>query len=393
MAISANERTLRESVEATQLPLNRASNLPSSCYTSPEWYEREVQELFMKDWLCIGRADQVARPGDYFTLDVADEPIVVVRGEDGTIRAFSNVCRHRASLVATGAGNCRAFLCPYHRWTYSLTGALIGTPGRRKPMDEAEGFDPSSAGLVPVKLETWGGFLFINLDEHSPALLSWLGDLPTVLKNYRLDQMVLTHSVSWSVQCNWKVFMENSIEEYHTETLHRKHLPKDNPNYVVVEESNGPFALRYTPASITSKDSPFPPMEGLTDKERQGAYPLALFPNTNLIVGNHFVKFIQHMPNAVDRCTMTRMFLFPPSVVERPEFPDYAQRAYDYTAQLYAEDTAICPLIHKGLQSTFRRPGRFSKQEGAVHKFENYVLNRMRDAAPGTNGSRMPHCR
>jgi phenylpropionate dioxygenase-like ring-hydroxylating dioxygenase large terminal subunit len=159
-------------------------------------------------------------------------------------------------------------------------------------------------------------------------------------------------------------------------------LPRDNPNLVVVEDHRGPFALRYTPVSITAKGSPFPAMDGLSPKEREGTYPMALFPNTNLIVGNHFVKLLQHMPNAVDRCTMTLTFCFPPSVIARPEFSEYADAAYRYTDELVEEDKSICPVIQQGLQSRLRRPGRFSKQEGAVHRFENYVLGRVLDG-PG----------
>ncbi|HXJ80260.1 MAG TPA: aromatic ring-hydroxylating dioxygenase subunit alpha [Candidatus Methylomirabilis sp.] len=378
-----NVRDVQQALEATRAPLNRASNLPAFCYTSPEWYAREIEQIFRKEWIYVGHRGQLARAGDYFTAQIGDEPILIVRGEDGQTRAFSNVCRHRASLVAAGEGQCRAFVCPYHRWTYGLCGELLGTPGRRDPMNEAEGFDPAQNGLLRVGLETWGGFLFVNFDEAAPPLLSWLGDLPLKLGNYKLEEMVVTRRVSWSVDCNWKVFMENSIEEYHVETLHRKHLPRDNPNLVVVEESRGPFALRFTPASITAKGSPFPPMPGLSEKERTGTYPLALFPNTNLIVGNHFAKVLQHLPNAVERCTMTLSFLFPPEVVSQPEFAAYSDQSYRYTDELLAEDTSISPQVQQGLRSRLRRPGRFSKQEGAVHAFQNYVLGRVLAADEG----------
>lgn len=368
------------SVDATRLPLNHASNLPGVCYTSPEWYGREVEQIFLKEWICVGHASQVPRSGDYFTLTLAGEPLLVVRGDDGNIRAFVNVCRHRASTVTSGEGNCRAFVCPYHRWTYDRQGRLLATSGRRKPMDEAVGFDPAANGLIPVRLETWAGFLFVDFDAEGPPLLAWLGDLPTILKNYPFEEMVVTRRASWSVDCNWKVFMENSIEEYHLETLHQKHLPADNPNLVVIEDARGPFALRYTPVSITAKSSPFPPLEGLSDKERAGTYPLALFPNTHLTVGNHFAKLLQHIPESLERSTMTMSFLFPPAVLERPEFPAYAEQAYRYTQELMDEDTSISPCVQQGLQSRFRRPGRFSKQEGAVHAFQNYVLRRVLDA-------------
>jgi choline monooxygenase len=368
------------SLEATRLPLNHACNLPSVCYTSPAWYERELEHIFLKEWICLGHASQVPRPGDYFTLTFAGEPLLIVRGDDRQIRAFVNVCRHRASPVASGDGNCRAFVCPYHRWTYDRQGRLLATPGRRNPMNEAVGFDPTANGLIAARLETWGGFLFVTFDPGSPALRSWLGDLPTILRNYPLEEMVVTRRMSWTVDVNWKVFMENSIEEYHLETLHQKHLPADNPNLVVIEQARGPFTLRYTPVSITVKGSPFPPLEGLSEKERAGTYPLALFPNTNMIVGNHFVKLLQHMPESLERCMMTMSFLFPPAVLERPEFPAYAEQAYRYTQELLDEDTSISPRVQQGLRSRFRRPGRFSKQEGGVHAFQNYVLRRVLDA-------------
>jgi choline monooxygenase len=377
------DRSVQRDIEATRAPLHRAFNLPGFCYTSPEWYAREMECIFRKEWIYVGHHGQLASAGDYYTAQVGDEPILIVRGEDNEPRAFSNVCRHRASLVASGEGQCRAFVCPYHRWTYGLCGELLGTPGRRDPMSEAEGFEREHSGLVSVRLERWAGFLFVNFDAAAPPLLDWLGELPFKLQNYRLEDMTVTRRVSWSVECNWKVFMENSIEEYHVETLHRKHLPRDNPNLVVVEESRGPFALRFTPASITAKGSPFPPMPGLSEKERTGTYPLALFPNTNLIVGNHFAKVLQHLPNAVERCTMTLSFLFPPDVVRQPEFAAYSEQAYRYTDELLAEDTSLSPQVQQGLRSSLRRPGRFSRQEGAVHTFQNYLLGRVLDAEDG----------
>src|SRR5690349_161818 len=106
-----------ERFDRTRRSLNEASNLPGDCYTSSAWYEREIETIFMREWLCVARATDLAQRGEYVTLDIAGEPVLVVRGEDDAIRAFSNVCRHRASLVATGSGTCRAFVCPYHRWT------------------------------------------------------------------------------------------------------------------------------------------------------------------------------------------------------------------------------------------------------------------------------------
>ena len=145
----------------TQAPLHQARHLPGDFYTSHETYELEKERIFQKDWLCVGRVEEFEKPGDYLSLCIADEPIVVVRDEESQLRAFYNVCRHRGTEVAAGQGNTKRFACPYHGWTYDLCGRLRGAAYTQ----EIENFDMRQYSLVPLKLDTWGGFIFINFNR------------------------------------------------------------------------------------------------------------------------------------------------------------------------------------------------------------------------------------
>jgi len=166
----------KENFVETRRPTLEASTLPGACYTAEAWYRAEVERIFLREWLLVGRAEQIPDPGDYMTEAIVGETVLLVRGRDALIRAFSPSCRHRGTKIVSGHGNCRAFVCPYHRWTYALDGELVGTPD----MDPPKNFDKSKYGLLPIRLEIWEGFLFVNFDERARPLRDHLGDLPGV---------------------------------------------------------------------------------------------------------------------------------------------------------------------------------------------------------------------
>lgn len=173
-----------ESLANSALAVNAAETLPPECYTDREFFEFEKDALFYREWLCVGREDWVRQPGDYLTTSHVGEPILVVRNSDGILKAFSSVCRHRAMLVAEGAGNVKAFLCPYHHWSYSLDGKLIGAPA----MERACNFNKDAVGLPEFRVEVWLGFIFVNFDPEAQPLAPRLGALTQVLANYELDK-------------------------------------------------------------------------------------------------------------------------------------------------------------------------------------------------------------
>jgi choline monooxygenase len=219
-------------------PLQQASTLPGWCYVSPDWYQREVETIFSKDWLCVGRVEQIPKPGDFFSIEVVGQPLIVVRDEAGQVRVHSAVCRHRGAVITENAGHCRAFVCPYHNWTYSLSGKLVSTPGQPNPMAGVEGFSCADYGLTSIRAETWAGFVFINFDEKAPSLVSWLSDLPDFLAEYGLENMVWQHCDVYDIDCNWKVWLENALEPYHANFVHRKHM--EQPQTWTYERTRGP---------------------------------------------------------------------------------------------------------------------------------------------------------
>ena len=167
-------------------PVNTARSLPPEAYTSDAFYEFERKAIFGREWFCVGREDQIPNSGDYLTIQMAGEPLVVVRGTDGEISVLSAVCQHRGALVAKGSGSCGSYLrCPYHWWTYGLDGKLVTTP----QMHKAEDFDKNSSGLPALRVDLWNGFVFACLDADTEPISARLGELGDYLENYHLSDL------------------------------------------------------------------------------------------------------------------------------------------------------------------------------------------------------------
>ncbi len=198
--------------------LEQGYTLPADWYVDPAVYRLEQEQIFRRTWQYAGHASQVAEPGDYFTCTVGEIPVVVVRDHDGEIGAFVNVCRHRGTQVAYDSGHRETLQCPYHAWTYDLRGCLRAAPrSEREP-----GFDKADWGLLPVKTDTWGPFVFVNPDVEAPPLAQFLGDLPATVSASGLDlwSLRLRRRTEWMIEANWKIVVENYLECYHCPVAH-----------------------------------------------------------------------------------------------------------------------------------------------------------------------------
>jgi choline monooxygenase len=359
-------------------PLQQASTLPPHCYASDAWYAREIETIFRREWLCVGRVEQIPAPGDFFTRTLVEQPIIVVRDNAGEVRVHSAVCRHRGAIVSEGEGHCRAFVCPYHSWTYGLDGALLATPGNPPPMDGAEGFRKGDYGLTPIRSEQWAGFIFATFDASAPPLAEWLGDLPDFLANYRLEQMHWTHCDMYEVDCNWKVWLENAFENYHAPTIHRKHIDPKNPqNWSFEQGQTGPWEAMYSRRSIVAY-SGLPPVPGLTEKENEGLYHVWVRPSVQIILTSSYMKFRQYFPEGTHKLRIYENWTFPKSTVERADFGDIVGPAYyEKYSEIIREDLTINPNVQRGMRSGAFRPGRYSPEEFIVHRIANYVLDRV----------------
>jgi phenylpropionate dioxygenase-like ring-hydroxylating dioxygenase large terminal subunit len=362
--------------EKVRRPLAEAETLPPWCYTSEEFFRREVDTIFLKEWNFIGRADRVPNPGDYFTVTFTGVPVIIMRGRDGEVRAFANSCRHRGAAVLSGEGTCkRTFSCPYHSWTYDLEGKLLVAP----EMDKTIGFRPEDYSLVPVRLEQWAGFIFINFDTGARSLREFLGDIPEVLESYHFENMTCVRRVEYDLACNWKIYVENAMEAYHVATVHRSTLSKQRGEFPTVEPSGGEWMALHkehegTRALLTG-DTGFPRIPTLAGKAAKGSYYPLIFPSTMFGCTTDCMWWLELHPISASRTRLIVGSCFLNETVARPDFDEVVKRYYKRWDLSIPEDNEISALQQIGLSSPLSKPGRLSHAEPLVHVFNNWVLD------------------
>ena len=365
--------------ELTRAPVLEATLPPAYFYTSKDVYDREVDRIFVREWLFAGRVEQVENPGDYFTLDLFNEPIIVVRDNNGELNAFSAVCRHKAEVIASGPGNCNSFSCPYHAWTYSLNGELIAAPEMQKTVD----FDRSQYGLRPIGLEVWERFIFVNFDPESEPLSPKLRQLSERLANYQLDEMVHTKWVNYNLACNWKVFVDNAMEEYHSDIVHEKTVKAFIPMRLYApEQPHGAWealsAKGVSSAARTmSGQSPLPAIDSLTEEDMRESTLFLIYPNLVITPNPTSLAYLGILPEGPQRTTMTWGISFARPLLEHPKFDEAAEAMYSRWDLVNHEDVAVCESSQRGFQSRFVQSGRYSFREQITHRIHNYVLDRL----------------
>ncbi len=188
--------------------------VPVAPVVSPEYFEREREAIFRKVWLNLGRVEDIQKPGDYVVKDIAvlKAAIILVRGDDGQVRAFHNVCRHRGNQVAQGRGNAKGFACGFHGWTYDTAGQCVFVPDEEVFFD----LDRAQLGLPPLRCETFAGFIFVTVNPAAAPLAEYLGDFGEQIKDFPFHTMQRMHTLRADVNCNWKVFVDAFQESYHT---------------------------------------------------------------------------------------------------------------------------------------------------------------------------------
>ena len=369
----------RAAYAGVRRPLEDAETLPPHCYTSGAFYQREVKRIFMKVWNFIGRADRIANPGDYFTLEFAGVPVIVVRDQDGRVRAHANSCRHRGALIGFGEGNCRAFKCPYHSWVYGLDGKLLGAP----EIDCTRHFAFEDYGLVPVRLEEWAGFIFINFDAEAAPLSAWLGDLPEQLASYNFADMVCTRRVDYLLECNWKVYVENAMEAYHVATVHRSTLQKQKGRMAEQQVTRGEWIALWKEhegsRALLTGDVGFPFIAGLAGKAAAGSWYPLIYPSTMFGATKDCMWWLEMHPISVSQTRLIVGSCFPKATAARPDFAEVAARYYKRWDISIPEDNEISAIQQRGLASPLARPGRLTYLEPLVHDLGNWVLDRVLD--------------
>ena len=344
-------------------PLSEASTIPAPWYVDPRIAELENRTVFSKTWQVIGRADQVAKPGQFVTSTVAGEPIVAVRGSDGQLRAFYNVCRHHAAKVVTEPyGSASILHCPYHGWNYGLDGALKGMP----EFDGVKNFERQENGLVPVKVETWEAFVFVNLDPKAEALSSFLGGLVKRCDPLGLGKLHFFERKTYDIACNWKVFVDNYLDGgYHVPHLH-KGLSSvlDYKQYTIENEDR--YCLQSSPMVASDEDA----ATGATRKGDRAWY-FWQYPNLMMNCYEGYMDTNLVVPLDVDHCRVIFEFYF----------NDVTESRRAYNAQSIAvgdrvqdEDLGICEDVQRGLKSRAYGAGRLSVRREAGEQLFHRLL-------------------
>ncbi|MEZ0211773.1 MAG: aromatic ring-hydroxylating dioxygenase subunit alpha [Xanthobacteraceae bacterium] len=273
-----------------------AQCLPGGFYTNPEYFRYEVETFLSKEWHCLGRADEIPKPGDYFTTSLFDEPLLIVRGDDHNIRVLSNLCRHRGMPLAENSGSTRRFVCSYHAWSYGRAGELITAPRMRD-----KGVTEENCSLPCFASEIWNGFIYANLDPEARPMTPRLDQLERLLQNYETQRMKIVRTFEEEWQTNWKCLVENFMEAYHLSVVHPETLHPYTPTGLsrksMSDDAFTSYCANY-PDTAASRGKGAP---GLTEAERRRSTLFCLFPTQIASQAATLLVSLSIQPLAVDR--------------------------------------------------------------------------------------------
>lgn len=404
----ALETLLAELQAAADLPLARAMTLPGAAYASPEFYQWECRHVLAAEWQCVAHVSQIPQPGDFLTLDLLGEPLVVVHGKDGQVRVLSRVCPHRAmDILPTGfdrpgatpdpaaedgRGHTRLFLCPYHSWTFELDGGLKACP----EMHQAECFTRDAVSLKTYRAEVWLGFVFVNLDGRaSVPVAERMAPLHDYLVKWEPEDAVIAVQRVWDCPFDWKVLVENFMESYHHAGAHLKTLQVFMPAKDTWTEEERPYFIRcHLPyresvrEEIRATESrggqwdAFPPMPTLTAEERHEWGLVLGFPTFMLATSPDSLVWYRAQPLGPGRMRLLTTLMVPRRVAEDPRYPQWLERGASAAIQFHLEDMECCTAVQRGCLAPGYQRGRLSHLEMPIWLFHRYLAARARGTWP-----------
>jgi choline monooxygenase len=342
----------------TVQPLERAETIPSAWYTDPRFHDLDREAVFAESWQHVGHLDQVRNVGDHIVDAIAGNPVIVIRGQGGELRAFYNVCRHRGGPLALKDGNCEMIQCKYHGWTYQLDGMLRGVPH----MNRTELFDKKDYGLVPVRLAVWESLVFLSLAERPRPLADYVAGISERVGGAGLGRLRYARRTDYDVRCNWKVYVDNFLEGYHVPYVHPELFKLyDFQSYRT--EVYDWYSLQVGPLAANGNNVYAAGGEALYYQ---------IFPNfmLNILPGRLQTNLV--IPVAHDRCRVVFRYFY--ADVDSPAAQRLIADDVAYADTVQAEDIEICERVQEGLASRAYDRGRFSVPfEGGVHHFQSLL--------------------
>lgn len=372
-------RLRRDLQQMAVAPAGAPVGMPGVFYTSPGYFDWECETVLRQGWHCLGREDEVPEPGDFFTLQLLDEPLIVVRGDDGAVRVLANVCRHRGMPLAEGRGNVKRFLCSYHAWAYGRDGALL-----RAPRMKNAGFDPSGCRLHEFACRVWRGFIYCALDPVAEPVGLADAALDALVSPYETEKFRIVHSAQEIWRTNWKCLVENFMEGYHLSVVHPKTLHGYTPTGLARKAASGPGFTSYTanyPEGVPSRGSG---AQGLSDAERRRSTLFACFPTQVTSQAASLLVSLMMFPRAADEIEVKWTL----SVHGDDLDADTIAQRIALWEEVNREDREKLERLQNSLKSRHAMAGPLAEEdyEGTIRDFLLWLAERDR----GTGGAMQP---
>jgi len=362
-------------------------SMPPECFTSEEFYQFELNAVWAHEWFCIGRVNDIPKAGDYYTIEVGEDPLIVIRDRSGSVNVVSNVCQHRGMVIVEGRGNTRRLSCPLHAWVYNTSGELTSAPGLSD--EKVEDFNIKDVCLPKIRTEIWEGFIFITFDESLPPLSDRLGNLGDQLSNYKMSELRAYEPLKMEVfDWNWKIFND---ECYHCSYLHGGSwgemypLPQSNVDEMVkfndVEKGLVSYNLisQHIDAAPTHTGSILQPsIDGLTDQERQQLSYITVAPNLLIVAMPDKVKYFMWLPKGATESWYGVSWMYPESTLALDSYEKNYQQEHDDLWQVMEEDLFAWKGVQKGMQSKYAPRGRLTSHELVIQRLQNWLIDKYR---------------
>lgn len=393
--LPAEAYTKEETYRSTRHHVNAAVTLIPDAYTSEEFFAIEQEKVFATSWVPVGCTSQLKEPGDVIVTSVAGQSIIITRDQGGHLQAFYNVCRHRGVKLLDD--DCtqvkKRFRCPYHSWAYDFQGNCLGTPlftGSDIPedqqgifdMSDVEKFDKADYGLLPVKVDSWGFLVFVNLDPDTAPLTEQLGDLPQRLDGYRLEEWQVVKEKTYHIKANYKLIGENFMEYYHLPWVHPELIKVSRMEDHYRWQGPGMYTGMCTmPISQNTDEGGWlglPPVSTLSEENSISARFIWLFPNIAInVLPNHSFIMITHPISAGYTIESTRLLVHPESW-DNPGSEEALEELAKFWNLINVQDIEIVERVQEGLSIKAYTGGRMCYHfEEPLHRFQNMVIDRM----------------
>lgn len=377
-------------------PQRKAITLPRGAYVSDDFHSLERERVLKRSWIAVEHVSRLPEPGNFANVDLFGEPLVVVRGKDGVIRVLSRICRHRGMDMASAqfgrpqVGKAVSLLCPYHLWTYDLTGRLVGATH----MSESEGFRKSDLCLPRFRSETWLGFVWVTFDATLPPVAEYFDDLEERLSSWRPERLRVGVWLDWDCAFDWKLLVDNFMEPYHHIGAHPNNFGKllpaagcwtedEQSNYLVCHLPVAPQILEETAGS--PDPGTLPDLPTLQERDRGEWKTMLAYPVFLVSCAPDKFYWYRLLPTGAGRMQLATVTLFDPSLFERPDAEAILEREREELRAIHMEDVEVCTATQSGIASASYAPGPLSHLEKPVWLFQRYLARQL--ASPDAGAS------